>query len=260
MHEDRLRELIVEALAREAFERVLHKLRQQPKRALVMFSGAMLGFEQALASLRALKEQGFSFQVLFSEQAAAIMDQQRIRAELAPNSMSVSTMEQARQVINDQYDLLLVPALTVRSAAVLAALITDTPFTRIIQDALLHGRQIILCIDGCCPDCWAEHGYQATPDLAQKMRENLKKLQDYGMSLTRSTNLSRKALRQIDPIVTLARIESAKQYSRITDKIISAASIAAYPPHTVVRVSQDCLITQLARDEARARDIRIEID
>lgn len=262
MNEDRLRELIMAALAREAAARVVEKLRRQPRHALVLFSGALLGFDQALASLRQLKEQGFSFQVLFSEQAAAILDQRRIEVELAPSGMAVATMEQAREVMKASYDVLLIPALTVRSAAVLAAMMADTPFTRIVQDALLHQRKIILCVNGCCPDCWAAHGYAPTPDLAQKMQDNLQKLQDYGLTLTRAADLSRKAIRQTDPIampLQAARAEASKRYTQPPGHIVSAASVAACPPHSVLRVAQGCLITQLARDAARARGIRIEI-
>jgi hypothetical protein len=264
----KLKELITEALVREIARRVLRKLQYGQRHALVMYSGGILGFETVLDNLKQLKEQGFSFQILLSEQANLMLDKPRIMKELSPIGMEVARAEMVQDMIPDMvpktiktpFDVLLVPALTMRSAAVLAGMTADTPLTRIIQEAMNQHKKIIACTDGCCPDSWFNNGLDVLPVLAGRMRENLSKLQDYGIHLTKSADFSRETLRQLEITTVPREIESEVGHTQSAAKIISAADVAGYPIGSTLHVEKGCQITQLAKDTARTRKISIELE
>ncbi len=255
MNEQDLRTLIENAIIKEIAGLIVQKLTQGPKDAWVLFTGAMLGFEQALDSLKALKETT-KFRVLLSERAAAIMDQNQLREALNPESIDIATPEKELLVMKEPGDIIFVPALSTRSASVLASLMADTPLTRIIQNAFMRGQKVAASIDGCCPECWAERGYTMAPALEAQMIANLTKLKSYGIILSRAAKLSRKASQPIAEQNTGAAIKSSIQSS---ERVIGAQSVASCPPNSSLRVGKGALITQLARDMARSKGVTIEI-
>ena len=109
--------LVEEAFVRELAQRVVQRLVDRQKRALVVYTGSNIGTNAALESMRMLRADGFTFQVLFSRSAAKILDVDAIRTTLEPEVLWIDQPGDSPEALTVRYDTILVPALTVNTAA-----------------------------------------------------------------------------------------------------------------------------------------------
>ena len=112
-------EAFVEILA----QRVVEKLLARQKQALVVYTGSNIGEAAALEAMGRLRGEGFTFRVLLSRGASGLLDVERLRSVLEPEKLWVETPE----ALTARYDTILVPAMTVHTAAHVAACMADTP-------------------------------------------------------------------------------------------------------------------------------------
>ena len=136
-------EAFVEILA----QRVVEKLLARQKQALVVYTGSNIGEAAALEAMGRLRGEGFTFRVLLSRGASGLLDVERLRSVLEPEKLWVETPE----ALTARYDTILVPAMTVHTAAHVAACMADTPASAVILDGLMRGKNVVVNIDGCCP-------------------------------------------------------------------------------------------------------------
>lgn len=269
-------------LASELAERVVQKLLERQKRALVVYTGSNMSVESGLEQLRALRAEGFTYRVLLSRSAAGMLDVPAIRSALEPEALWVERAEETPEVLTAKYDTILVPTLTVNTAAHVAACMADTPAAAIILDGLMRGKNVIAAVDGCCPDNpeRTRRGFRMTEALKGKLRENKDTLRAYGARLTTADQLCPAALRAIQGFVSgpatprpskpeaapEAKPKSAvsggsgRQEVHLTleGRVLSARYLQSCPPHSVAVVPKGTIVTQLTLDEARRRDITIQ--
>lgn len=307
-------------------ERVAQKLIERQKQALVVYTGSNMGIEPGLECLRMLRrEEGFSYRVLLTRSAAKLLDVSAIRSALEPEELWIETPGDSPEALTVRYDTILVPAMTVNTAAHVAACMADTPAAAVILDGLMRGKNVIVAVDGCCPDNpeRVRRGFHMTEALKNKLRGNKNALRDYGAFLTTSDGLGETAKKAVlsfasafgkqEPGIqavsgaetamqptdrakaagqTAGRSEAAVQPANRSEPVIQAVNrpegviqpagrpkpgaavyqaklegrvfggkhIKSYPDHAVILVPKGTLITQLVSDEARRRDIRIEIE
>lgn len=267
-------------------ERVVQKLLERQKRALVVYTGSNMGVEPGLECLRMLRqEDGFTYRVLLTRSAAKILDVSAIRSMLKPEEIWVEKPGDSPEALTTQYDTILVPTLTVNTAAHVAACMADTPAAAIILDGLMRGKNVIVAVDGCCPDHpeRVRRGFRMTEALKGKLRENRDTLKEFGAVLTTSAQLkeaARKAIMSFVPapmeIMPKAKTESEPKVqterksqmsmdagifrAALEGRVFSGKHIKSYPDRATVIVPKRTIITQLASDEARRRGIRIEME
>lgn len=256
--------LLVEEVAR----RVVEKLLARTKRALVVYTGSDISAGEALAAMGRLRAEGYVFRVLLSQSAAGLLDPEAIRAALEPEELWIGMPGDTPEALTKQYDTIIVPAVTVRTAAHVAACMADTPAAAVILDGLMRGKDVILATDGCCPDHpqRAERGFRMAGPLKQALRGNLETLRAYGARLTTADRLDQTVKRAIAarfPVSASAgRGFSPRQQAadsiRLKGRVIGGRQLAGCPSGSVVWVEPHALITQLAADEARRRGITIQ--
>ena len=144
-------------MADEAFvqilaQRVVEKLLARQKQALVVYTGSNIGEAAALEAMGRLRGEGFTFRVLLSRGASGLLDVERLRSVLEPEKLWVEAPEETPEALTARYDTILVPAMTVHTAAHVAACMADTPASAVILDGLMRGKNVVVNIDGCCPD------------------------------------------------------------------------------------------------------------
>ncbi len=260
-------EAAAQILAQTVAERVVEKLIQRQKTALVVFTGSTMNTAQSLASLKALRKQGFTFHVLLTRSAARLLDQAEILASLQPKSFWIETADASPEVLTLKYDTIIVPAMTVNSVAHVVNCMADTPATAIIFDGMMRGKNVVIAVDGCCPDnpLRAERGFAIPEPLKQKLRDNLTQLQSFGAKLTTAEHLGEKTLKTIfGGFATSKGVQRTPAIASTCGayqggKVLSGTYIATQPSHTTLLVPVGTLVTQVAKDEARRRDIRIQI-
>ncbi|MCI8483073.1 MAG: hypothetical protein HFH41_01890 [Lachnospiraceae bacterium] len=268
--------IVTEILA----ERVVQKLLERQKQALVVYTGSNMGIEPGLECLRMLRqEEGFTYRVLLTRSAAELLDVSAIRSALEPEELWVERPESSPEALTARYDTILVPALTVNTAAHVAACMADTPAAAIILDGLMRGKNVIAAVDGCCPDNpeRIKRGFHMTEALKGKLRENKNTLREFGAYLTTSEQLGETARKAILSFVPgFDSMKSEPQIRRdnksqskaaagtfhavLEGRVFSEKHIKSYPDQAVVIVPKRTIITQLASDAARRRGIRIEIE
>lgn len=282
-------------IAQVIAERVAQKLLERQKHALVVYTGSDMGLEEGLENLRMLRrEDGFTYRVLLTKSAAGILDAAAIRSALEPAEFWVEKPGAPPEALTARYDTILVPTLTVNTAAHVAACMADTPAAAIILDGLMRGKNVVAAVDGCCPDNpeRIRRGFHMAEGLKKKLREQKDTLRDYGAYLTTAGHLretAKKAIAGFAPASApaqpglaetagdrqalgstgqdmqyggkqSARGESPVFWASLEGRVFSGMHIKAYPSHATVIVPKGAIITQLASDEARARGIRIEIE
>ncbi len=252
------------------------------KKAAVLFSGALIGYADAVRSLNELKKDGWSLTVIMSKAADEVLTKERIQNDIGPDAIYVEGAPvNGRQIIDDN-QFVIVPALTINTAAKVANCISDNLLTNMISRAMATGKPIVAAVDGCCPDneVRAKLGFKVTDAYKARMRSNLEALQSYGIHLTVDNNLFEKvnkvytasfdfpapdsdekpAQEKAKPAAgtSCGCSKSAETASvKLDKKVIGRVDIAKNARFKTIIVGADAVVTGLAVDEAYNRGITI---
>lgn len=262
---------------------ILEVMGPSPRRALVVFTGGLLGFEDAIASLRVLAAQGVQLDYLQTPSAERILDQDLIR--------SLGMREVSKRMV-EEHDMLIAPTLTSNIAAKVAHGIADCLASNLFSEFIMANRLVVasrtaICPDGSAKQSWFPHMPPAYADL---LRGNLSALAAFGVRLTESRFLCRTALAAWDrrdqerraPFVAelgtsvagvLAGIDGPAAPATASPaaatpapapgvvpcarSLISQQVVQQLPNGVELRVTAGARVTALARDLAAARSIRI---
>ncbi len=266
--------LALALLADELAERVLQKLVDRQKRALVIVTGAAIGVPTALEGLKELRKEGFAYHVLMTRSAMYVSGEKAVRAALDPEELWVESPDGFPEQVAARYDTILVPALTVRTAAYLANCMPETPAATMIYNGLMKGKNVVIAVDGACPDNpkRKELGYRMTPAMRDVLHENLEKIRAYGGRLTSADGMAdavRKAVYSFLPAQKPAAPAKAEQppaqggrviRPALTGRVLGVKAVNTAPRGTVVVVPKGTIVTALASDEARIRGVTIQIE
>lgn len=276
MTEQERYDLALTLLADELAERVVQKLVERQKRALVVVTGAAIGVPAALEGLKELRKEGFTYHVLMTRSAMYVTGEAAVREALDPEQLWVESPDGFPEQVAARFDTILVPALTVRTAAYLANCMPETPAATMIFNGLMKGKNVVIAVDGACPDNpkRKELGYHMAPGLRDALHENLEKLRAYGGRLTSAEEMAgaaRKAVYSFLPARAAkanqpARAEKpAEQGGRVmrpvmTGRILSVKAVNTAPRGAVILVPKGTIVTALASDEARRLGVTIQIE
>ncbi len=268
----------IEKAVRSVIRGYVEGVRARQLNLLVVFTGAKLGCADAVASLATLKDKGYTFKVLLSEKAASILDVEAIDRALLPKDMWIGEPPTHAEALARDADTIVVPTLSASSCSHVASILTDTPAQAAITEGLMLSKTVICAVDGCCPDnpLRAQMGFKFTPAMAQRMRDNRDALRDYGAVFTTADHMAEKVL-AVQEQVLLERVglalggaarpaaaspvACAPQASPATvefgGQVLDAAFIRSLGSGTQVSVPTGVIVTQLARDVARANGISL---
>jgi len=250
------------------------------KKATVLFTGALIGYGDAVASLRELKEDGWQLTAVLSKAAAEVITEERIQKDICPDVIYVEGAPVDGRKIVDENALVIIPTLTINTAAKVANCIYDNLITNMIYRAMTAGKPIVAAVDGCCPDNEVRKklGFKVTDAYKQRLRKNLEDLQAYGIILTVDQKLREKVDRvhcaSFDfPIPSsdskmetggskkiateIANQQNFDASLKLDKKVIGRVDIATNARYKTIIVREDAVVTGLAVDEAMNRGIRI---
>lgn len=259
------------------------------KKATVLFTGALIGYGDAVASLKELKNDGWSLTAVLSKAASEVLTEERIKNDIGPDVIYVEGAPVDGRKIIDDNALVIIPTLTINTAAKIANCISDNLITNMISRAMSLGKPIIAAIDGCCPDneIRAKIGFKVTEAYKARMRRNLEDIQSYGITLTVDKNLYNKVDRVFGssfdfPVpkadVKMSVMDTAKGNAKavkaqaelvvkpaeqtvtslkLDKKVIGRVDIAKNARYKTIIVREDAVVTGLAVDEAYNRGITI---
>ncbi len=272
MTEEQLRTAVWEALTTEIAQRVSQKLIELQKKALVVCTGSTMGFPLWMVGLQQLQQAGFQFDLYLSQSAAQILNVGAIQAGLNIGKVYLGSSDEPPEKVAMPYPTILVPAMTINTAAKIASCTADTPAARVIFNSMLRGKNVVVAVDGCCPDNSerAAKGYRMTPAVKEQLRANLERMRDFGAVLTTAEAMASKTLRLIGAggedhrppaACTREKAPAAPGEVRYTGgRIVGRGAVAGLSAGAVLRIPKGCQVTQLARDTAAVRGVTLVME
>lgn len=268
-------------------DKVIEKIYEQNKKALVIFTGAAIGFTQAIKSLRSLKCDGWQFECVLSESAENVFGEGLIQDLLNPKKIfTEKNVKSISELVNNN-NYVIIPCLTINTTSKLANCIYDNLATNIVMSAMSFDKPVIVSINGCCPDNEERNqmGFNVSEKLKEKLRDNISTLKSFDINITIAENLEKKVTKifyKKNNIKTVNSIESNKISSnykhekiklniennsldlleekkiKIEDKIISRSVILENKDFNIIEINKNSIVTDLAKEEIYKFNIELK--
>lgn len=288
MDMNRLEKIIYETIVEMVATRVVEALQARSKQAVVLFTGTDLGLDKAVPNLKTLMSEGFRLRCVLSSGGRKTLTPE-LRSHLDMDSIlaeSITNPEPEVDSLLDGQGLVLVPALSITTAAKVASCMRDCLGASLVARALERGIPVIAAVDGCCPDNPKRHEglFLVTEAYKVRLRSHLETLQSYGIQLIRAGKLAEAVRGSITlpvvPVHTGAAL-STEPASRRTQPLaaipVAVATQPAVSPafatgekrlfsrsHALdckegseLRLERNILVTPLAMDVLRNRNVRL---
>lgn len=243
---DLVREVVLEMLAAnpQAFSV------KPERRALVMFTGAWLGFDESIVQLQRLRDDGVQLDIIQTESAKRFLEQDKI-ASLGP--------EVTAKLVSD-HPMLIIPTLTVNCAAKVAYGMADNLATNVIHEFILLNRPVVAVRTAACPDDMEKKAWfpDIPPAFAEVLRKNLAALASFGVTLCGASGLRRAVQSTWQAMEGRSALTVTPEEAVPRPDFVSHGMIRTLAPGTVLHVAANAIVTHLARDEAAASGVRIE--
>ena len=281
---NQLESIIEESIIDYIVEKVVEKIINRSKRGLILFTGATIGYSQSIESINKLKRDGWEFDVVMSKSAQEVITVDSVKKAIGVSNIITNENGSVIKELLQRNNVIVIPTLTINSAAKIANCISDTLVTNIVSKALMSGKPIVASINGCCPDNKERreiYGDNLSDFHKKRLSNNLEILRSYNIKLSSSEKLyknvnkillksfnlykSNKFINEVyvsngDKVVSSnAEPKTVDDISsiRLNKKILSRKDIWDNKKFSTIFVKKNTLITDLARDEAQRLNITL---
>lgn len=247
------------ALIEKIVDEVLRRIAACGRRALALFCGGSIGAPEARKELRKLLDVGFTLRAVLTPYAELVLGADWLRAELGDIEIITEASGRAPGALLQETDLILIPVLTLNTAAKVAHGIADTLVATLIMDSLLKGKPVFAARDACDPDHPVRSKLGMTRETAayrDLLSSNLQRLREYGIRLVPAAELAAHVL--ADVTGAAASGPAAPEGTVFCGRVLSRSDVASFTGR-LLKVSRETLVTPLARDLARDRGIDIVV-
>lgn len=270
-------DMLIDSLVKE----VLKRLENVNKSALVIFTGGSIGFHQAVNQLKLLKDNGWRLKVFLSESAEKVLTAGLVSRLLKLEEIFIESNLTDEKALLKDIKTVIIPVLTMNSAAKIALGIADTAATHIAASAIMKGIPIIACQNACSPrdkERLAGNFSKIPEAYERKINSYLEDLKAYGIRLVEADNLYEEAARlstasaykiresiagssvksPVQARVSASTLEE-KQTPFIDKKLITREDITVAKNSGLkeIVVSKNTIITALAKDSGRELGVGI---
>ncbi len=269
-----LEQIIQQAIIDCFSDLIVMRLQSRQKRALVLFTATEIGLQPSLVSLQHLREQGWRLDVILAADISKNM------AHQIEHEFEITTIA-ASENLASRYAALLVPTLSLTVAAKSAQAIRDCGASQLLANAFEQGLRVVVATDSCCPDMLRKQvpGFNPSKAYQARLRKHLADLQSYGTELVAAAKLavtmdkkgaavtaSSSCATPVDgsgaDIVTssapsLGCGAKGASAARISGPRLFSRSDALQYQNCDLRVAAGVLVTPLAADELRSRNVRL---
>ena len=281
---NQLESIIEESIIDYIVEKVVEKIINRSKRGLILFTGATIGYSQSIESINKLKRDGWEFDVVMSKSAQEVITVDSVKKAIGVSNIITNENGSVIKELLQRNNVIVIPTLTINSAAKIANCISDTLVTNIVSKALMSGKPIVASINGCCPDNKERreiYGDNLSDFHKKRLSNNLEILRSYNIKLSSSEKLyknvnkillksfnlykSNKFINEVyvsngDKVVSSnAEPKTVDDISsiRLNKKVLSRKDIWDNKKFSTIFVKKNTLITDLARDEAQRLNITL---
>jgi hypothetical protein len=254
----------IEEIVNRAVEAVFQRLiASVPRRKILMvFTGAGSGYVAGKDAIRLLLEGGHSLKVVMSSAAGFLIGEENIR-KAGAQEIILSDQWIWTPTLVKENDLILVPTLSMNTAAKLALGLMDSLANTIILGGLLAGKPVIAIADGADP--YGDGGKvfgeddSTAPLLRSRYCENLSTLKALGIHLVRKEQFLSamvSCLFEASPAFGAGPAFSsssgqATHNPTLSTSWITAAELSGFRRGQTVQIPRGAHLTPLARETAR---------
>lgn len=258
-NEAKLQEMIYSVLAEYIANEVMKKIAQCSQNALVLFTEAGIGAKDAISALVCLEEKGWKFKVIVAEEAKELITAGWLsKLDVARNCADALSKEECSALVKD-YSYVIIPTLSISTAAKIAVGIADDLSSKVLFQSISLGKEIIACIDGCCPDnaVRAAKGFYANEAYRQILREHITTLKEFGIRFTTAQGLTEKMMRAQQKYSEIKSTEQTMTERTFAGKILSRGDVLTYPPFSTLYIGSKTIVTALASEELKKQNIKL---
>lgn len=261
---------LIDQIVQQVIDRVLEKMiaASPRQRILMLFSGAGSGYRVGMQAIRWLAKAGHPLTVVLTASARHVIGEENVRQAgavyLIGDNEWVNAPKLAREI-----DLVLMPTLSMNTAAHLALGLMDSLITTLTLGALLAGKSVIAVCDGANPYGNGGRVFGDTNDpaplLRAKLADNLTTLMGFGIQLVpeesfllRMANHLYRAAPQAPlaapPAASLPattnppKASLAPVFTTRPGEMLTAGDLLVYPAGATLRLAAGTRLTPLAQE------------
>ena len=183
---------LLDMLIQKIVDEVVRRIKNQPKKAVVFFTGATIGFKESMDSLLKLQKDGWQLKVVLSDDGMKVLNPVAIQKELNLDVIYHSGNIKSQKELYGSADMFVIATMSVNTAAKLAVGITDTVLLSLINHGFMAGTPVVAAVNACNPDDpqRASLGMgKSSPKYREMLINNIETLRDFGMKLVSGKDL-----------------------------------------------------------------------
>lgn len=265
--EETIREVVARAVAAE----VLRRYNARSISTTAFLTGALLDIRFVMDALCNLQGNGFDIRAVLSKSAERLIGVDAVKDVLSCDE--VYPEDHASSAVWDTAELILIPTLTVNTAAKVAQCICDSVIPDAISKSLMTGKLVIAAVEGSCPECkqrMEKYAGKIPPSYAAALTRNLGMMREYGVVLTSAKNFERQVrITAVEKLRSLGGAEAScalqpsvpkpvvRRVSVTGKRIVGIADLMNMSPGGSVSIGSNAIVTQLAADYAGSHGITI---
>lgn len=264
--------MIQEDILNMIIDEVFRRLEARRKRSLVIFTGAAIGFQDAICSLKELLSDGWDLKIFLSKSAEHVFTPKLIKEQLGIEEVFLESNVKGLQDLYKDVSSFIIPTLTLNTAAKVSLGIADTMSTNLIAHGIMEGIQIVAAKDGCDLNNTTrlKLGMNKTPQsYLSTFDRHLANLEGYGIKLVEAKDiyeyLTVGKASVGSEVATGEKSRAVNTYSdannsaviltesfKLNKKVISRSDIMnVRNTHTVLEISGGTIVTPLAWEAAK---------
>ena len=263
-----LDDTFMDVLIQRIVDEVVRRIKNQPKKAVVFFTGGAIGFRQSMDSLLKLQKDGWQLKVVLSDDGMKVLNPDAIQKELNLDVVYHSGNIKSQKELYSSVDILIIGTMSINTAAKIATGVTDSVFLTIINHGIMAGVPVVAAKNACDPDDpqRAALGMGKSPQkYRQKLIDNMNTLSDFGMQLVDGEDLYATCIggtptvskdsivaepavpENKEPAVKPAIIEKSGECV-LNKKVISRSDILKIRDAKVVKIPVSSIVTEYAAE------------
>ena len=183
---------LLDMLIQKIVDEVIKRIKNQPKKAVVFFTGATIGFKESMDSLLKLQKDGWQLKVVLSDDGMKVLNPVAIQKELNLDVIYHSGNIKSQKELYGSADMFVIATMSVNTAAKLAVGITDTVLLSLINHGFMAGTPVVAAVNACNPDDpqRASLGMgKSSPKYREMLINNIETLREFGMKLVSGKDL-----------------------------------------------------------------------
>ncbi len=183
---------LLDILIQKIVDEVVRRIKNQPRKAVVFFTGATIGFKESMDSLLKLQKDGWQLKVVLSDDGMKVLNPAAIQKELSLDVIYHSGNIKSQKELYGSADMFVIATMSVNTAAKLAVGITDTVLLSLVNHGFMAGTPVVAAVNACDPDDpqRASLGMgKSSPKYREMLNNNIETLRDFGMKLVSGKDL-----------------------------------------------------------------------